>query len=74
MHRTNAAAHLTFGHGIHFCLGAGLARTESQLVLEALLRKLPGLRLVPDKRLEYVPNVFFRGLGRLQVEWDRESR
>ena len=37
--------HLAFGHGIHFCLGAPLARMEAQLAINLLLQRLPGLRL-----------------------------
>lgn len=41
-------AHLAFGYGRHFCLGAGLARAEAGVVLSTLARELPGLRLCDD--------------------------
>ncbi len=41
--------HIAFGMGIHFCLGAGLARTEAQEVFTAIMKRLPNIRLVSDK-------------------------
>ena len=45
--RQNAARHLAFAHGPHFCVGAHLARLETQIALATLLDRLPGLRLDP---------------------------
>jgi hypothetical protein len=67
----NARNHLAFGKGIHYCVGAPLARLEAKIALELFARRLPGLRLVPDQRIEYVPTVSFRGPKSVLVAWDR---
>lgn len=62
--------HLQFGLGIHYCLGAPLARLEGRIALPTLLRRLPNLRLaVPPETLRWRPGVLFRGLHALPVEW-----
>jgi cytochrome P450 len=58
--------HLGFGLGIHFCLGAPLARLEAQIAFTALARRLPGLR-VTTERPQWHPNVLGRGLTSLAV-------
>ena len=62
--------HLAFGHGIHFCLGAALARMEGQLALDALLGRFPDLRLaVPPAELhwDHGDGLVLRGLSELPV-------
>jgi cytochrome P450 len=66
--RADAARHLAFGKGIHFCLGAPLARMEVRIVLELLTRQAPDLELVPDQELTFPPNVAFRGPRRLLLQ------
>lgn len=61
--------HLAFGHGIHFCLGAPLARLEARIALEALLSRLPGLSIAPDARLERMESTIVYGLKALPVTW-----
>jgi cytochrome P450 len=68
--RANAGENLGFGHGVHFCLGASLARREARVALEVLSARIPNLRLVPDQPLEYMPSLIIRGLEHLLVEWD----
>jgi cytochrome P450 len=58
--------HLAFGLGAHFCLGAPLARLEGRIVFEALVRRLPGLRL-DGRPPEYRDNFNLRGLKSLDV-------
>jgi len=62
--------HLAFGHGVHFCVGASLARTELKVALATLFRRIPGLRLAvsPDE-LTTRPGSFFGGLTALPVTW-----
>jgi cytochrome P450 PksS len=60
--------HLSFGQGIHFCLGAPLARMEAQIAIDTLLRRVPGLRLkVSPERLRWRPSMILRGLDTLPV-------
>jgi cytochrome P450 PksS len=60
--------HLGFGLGIHFCLGAPLARMEGSIALNALLAKYPDIRLaVPRDRVKWRPNAMLRGLAALPV-------
>lgn len=58
--------HLDFGDGIHFCLGAPLARAEAQIAIGSLLRRFPALRLAGEP--EWGGNFIVRGLTRLPLE------
>lgn len=60
-------AHLAFGAGIHFCLGASLARLEGRIALEALLARLSDLRRADDSPLEPVQGAVHYGVRRLPV-------
>lgn len=67
----NPQRHLGFGQGVHYCLGAPLARLEGEIAINALLRRLPGLRLAADvQRLEWRTQPLFRRLVALPVAWD----
>ena len=65
-----AAGHLSFGHGIHFCVGAGLARAELEIALSTLLRRFPGLRLAEDAAAATRPaGRLVHGVSSLRVAW-----
>ncbi|WP_405102844.1 cytochrome P450 [Micromonospora sp. NBC_01412] len=62
--------HLGFGHGVHHCVGAQLARMELQVVLDVLLDRTPGLRLaVPESELPWKSGLLVRGLTAMPVAW-----
>ncbi len=69
--RTPPADHLAFGHGIHYCLGAGLARAEGEIALAELSRRFPDLTLgAPNDALEWTPGLIMRGLRSLPVRFE----
>lgn len=67
--RENAKKHLSFGRGVHTCFGNVLARLQSRVVLEVLTKRLPQLQLVKHQDFNYMPNLAFRTLCRLEVTW-----
>ena len=67
--RTNAAAHISFGRGIHFCLGKRLATMEAVILIETLSTRAPGLDFAPDHTLSYIPNFTLRGPADLWLTW-----
>ncbi|MEV4555553.1 cytochrome P450 [Kitasatospora sp. NPDC049285] len=63
-------SHLAFGHGVHFCIGAPLARLELREAFPALLRRFPKLRLaVPESELEFADDTVVYALRSLPVTW-----
>jgi len=60
---------LSFGGGIHFCLGAQLARIEAEIALATLLRRIPDLRLDDAVNPEWRPTFVLRGLKHLPASW-----
>ena len=68
--RRGAPGHLAFGHGVHHCLGAPLARMEMRIAFPALLRRFPQLALaVPYEELSFRAYHFVYGLRALPVTW-----
>jgi cytochrome P450 len=67
--RENAKDHLSFGYGIHFCLGSPLAKLEFKVVLEELTRLIPELKIRDGQDFKFAPNTSFRAPVSLDVEW-----
>lgn len=67
--RPNAKEHLSFGYGIHFCLGSPLAKLEFKIVLEELTRKIPHLTIKENQVFQFALNTSFRAPVALEVEW-----
>jgi cytochrome P450 PksS len=66
--------HLAFGHGIHYCVGAPLARLEGQIAIGTLVQRFPDLRLtVPTDELRWRPGIVMRGLAHLPVSFGRPT-
>jgi pentalenolactone synthase len=66
-----AAAHLTFGHGLRYCIGAPLARMELQAVFSQLIQRFPTMRLaMPVENLAIRRDVLTGGLTALPVTWN----
>jgi cytochrome P450 len=59
---------VAFAYGIHFCLGAPLARLEGQVTFETVLRRLPDLELQSEAP-RWKPMIFLRGLESLDLTW-----
>ena len=66
----NQGSHLSFGSGIHHCLGAPLARLEGRIVLETLLERFSSINLLTD-RPRFHKSIVLRGLQSLPLRCDR---
>jgi cytochrome P450 len=79
--RANARQHVAFGHGVHTCPGAPLARAEGRVTIERLLDRMDNITISEQehgppcaRRYEYVPTYILRGVTRLHVEFESRAR
>ncbi|GDY51216.1 hypothetical protein SVIO_018390 [Streptomyces violaceusniger] len=69
--KRDARGHVSFGHGIHFCLGAPLARLEAEVVFTKLLDRFETIELAtPVARLEWRSSTLMRGLESLPLHME----
>jgi len=72
--RDNVRSNIAFGHGVHMCVGANLARKEMEVAFRVLLERLDNFELACDEsELFYPPNVLLRGLARLPIRFTARS-
>lgn len=67
--RDNARNHMSFGYGIHFCLGNLLAKLQAKVALEEITQKVPSLRLMEGAHINFLDNLSFRVPTSVPVEW-----
>jgi len=63
-------SHVALGQGVHFCLGASLARLEARVGFEELFKRISGFRIL-DSEVEYIDSFLLRGPKRLRLDVDR---
>ena len=78
--RPNARQHVAFGHGIHTCVGAPLARAEARVTVERFLDRAADIRISESehgpagaRHYDYIPTYFLQGLTKLHLEFDPVS-
>ena len=67
--RPDLGRHLTFGRGAHFCIGAPLARLQTRVALEEIVRRMPDLHLKPGADPKWAPLLAAQSLESLPMEW-----
>ncbi|MEV1064022.1 cytochrome P450 [Streptomyces sp. NPDC050263] len=70
--RRDSRGHLAFGHGVHYCLGAPLARLEARTAIRSLLDRTPSLALDGPPG-DWVPGLLIRGMRSLPLRWTQSS-
>lgn len=70
LQRPNANRSLSFGHGIHYCVGAPLARMEGKIGWQRLLSRTDNIRRTDDAPYDYITSFIIRGLNQLHLEFD----
>ena len=63
--------HLAFGHGIHYCLGAPLARLEASIALRSMLERFSSIQLAPGAELQRIPSILIYGLRSLPITFTK---
>lgn len=71
--RKNARNHLSFGYGIHFCIGFQLAKMEFGIMLRELTSRFPKMTMKPDQNIEYLHNISFRVPNQVMVDLGLEK-
>jgi cytochrome P450 len=62
---------MSFGYGIHFCLGNLLAKLQGKVALEEITKKIPTLRLMSGADINFIENLSFRVPTSVPVEWTK---
>ena len=66
--REGLSNHVAFGHGIHYCLGAALARLEATTAMRVLAERIESFQIVEADSLRYAPSFILRGLEALELD------
>jgi hypothetical protein len=67
LNRDKPKSHLSFGYGIHHCIGAALARAEARIALETILARSDDIQLSADNDFAHIPSLFIRSLKKLSI-------
>jgi cytochrome P450 len=73
VNRPNARNHLSFGFGIHYCLGNMLAKMQDKIVLEETIKAVPNLRIIAPEKITFGENLSFRAPTSVPVTWEVQS-